>query len=104
MTSPITDAFGEHYSSVAGSLPGRDLPWLRYSIGPQMPAITAPAWRRLTVRYSLFFLATAVLNEAIWRSQPTDLWVLFKSYGAPLLLLLFIASQVPFVRRHRVAA
>ena len=81
----------------------RGLPWLRLCIGPQMPAITAPAWHRLTLRYCLFFLTTAVLNEAIWRSQPTELWVLFKSYGAPLLLLFFIASQVPFVRRHRVA-
>lgn len=82
----------------------RDLPWLRYSIGPQMPVLIEAAWRPLTLRYSIYFLTMASLNELIWRTQPTDLWVLFKTYGGPALLLLFIASQVPYVGRHRLAA
>lgn len=80
----------------------RDLPVLRYAIGAQMPVITPWAWRRLTLRYALFFAAVAALNELIWRTQSTDLWVAFKTYGDLGLLLLFIACQVPFVGRHMV--
>lgn len=81
----------------------RDLPVLKHAIGAQMPDITAAAWRRLTLRYALFFAGLAVLNEFIWRTQSTELWVAYKTYGDLGLLLLFIASQVPFVGRHRVA-
>jgi len=81
----------------------KDLPVLKWAIGVQMPEITAPAWRRLTLRYALFFVALALLNEAILSTQSTDLWVAFKTYGDLVLLLLFIASQAPFVDRHRIA-
>ena len=81
----------------------RDLPVLKRTIGCQMPEITAPAWRRLTLRYALFFAALALLNEMIWRTQSTDLWVAYKTYGDLCLLLLFIASQIPFIGRHRVS-
>ena len=81
----------------------RDLPILKHAIGSQMPDITAAAWRRLTLRYALFFAGLALLNEVIWRTQPTELWVAYKTYGDLGLLLLFIASQVPFVGRHQIA-
>ncbi|MHA1599952.1 MAG: inner membrane-spanning protein YciB [Alphaproteobacteria bacterium] len=35
-------------------------------------------WRRLSLRFALFFAAMAVLNEIVWRTQSTDTWVLFK--------------------------
>lgn len=81
----------------------RKLPFLKHAIGAQMPDITAAAWQRLTLRYALFFAGLAVLNEVIWRTQPTEIWVAYKTYGDLCLLLLFIASQVPFVGRHRIA-
>ena len=33
------------------------------------------------VRWALFFLALAVLNEIVWRTQSTDTWVTFKVFG-----------------------
>ena len=42
----------------------------------------------------------ALLNELVWRSQSTDLWVSFKVFGLPVLTVLFILSQMPFINRH----
>src|SRR6201746_939737 len=36
----------------------------------QMFNLTAQGWRILTLRWSLFFLAMAILNEVVWRTQP----------------------------------
>ena len=58
------------------------------------------AWRRLTLRYALFFVAMAALNEVVWRTQSTDVWVSFKVFGISGLTLLFILSQLPFLGRH----
>src|SRR5262247_3605798 len=45
----------------------------------QMFNLTPRGWRILTARWALFFLAMAMLNEVIWRSQSTDVWVAFKA-------------------------
>jgi intracellular septation protein len=52
-------------------------------------------WRGLTVRYGVFFLGVAALNEVIWRTQSDAVWVWFKMPGLPLLALLFSVTQVP---------
>src|SRR3984957_11808597 len=41
--------------------------------------VTEEGWRKLTWRWAFFFLALAVLNEIVWRTQTTDLWVKFKT-------------------------
>ncbi|MGH6893696.1 MAG: septation protein A [Dongiaceae bacterium] len=58
-------------------------------------------WRKLTLRFTLFFLATAVLNEIVWRTQSTDLWVDFKVFGILALNLLFLLTQIPLIKRHQ---
>src|SRR6186713_2650129 len=35
-------------------------------------------WRKLTVRWGLFFLGLAVLNEAVWRHSSTAVWIYAK--------------------------
>ena len=62
--------------------------------------VTAEGWRKLTWRWALFFLALAVLNELIWRTQTTDLWVAFKTFGIMPLTILFALSQAPLVMRY----
>ncbi len=59
-----------------------------------------PAWRQLTVRYALFFILVAVLNEAVWRTQTTEVWALFRFPGLLLLTLVFSLTQVPFMMKH----
>ena len=41
-----------------------------------------------------------LLNELVWRTQSTDFWVSFKVFGLPVLTILFIVSQMPFINRH----
>jgi intracellular septation protein len=62
--------------------------------------LTPEGWRKLTLRWALFFLALAVLNEAIWRTQSTDFWVNFKLFGFVPLTFVFAALQYPLLTRY----
>jgi intracellular septation protein len=68
----------------------------------QMFNLTPKGWRILTMRWALFFLAMAVLNEVIWRTQSTDFWVAFKAFGAVPLTMVFAISQMPVIKRYHV--
>jgi len=61
--------------------------------------LTAEGWRKLTWRWALYFLALAVLNEIVWRTQTTDAWLSFKVFGVVPLPFLFAASQYPLLTR-----
>ncbi len=76
-------------------------PVLKPLLGTAWP-MDAAGWRRLSLRFAGFFLAMAVLNEAVWRTQTTDVWVLFKVFGLLGLTLLFLLAQVPLMTRHRL--
>jgi intracellular septation protein len=57
-------------------------------------------WRILTLRWGLFFFALALLNEIVWRTVSTDLWVDFKVFGILPITLVFALSQAPLMSRH----
>ncbi len=59
-------------------------------------------WRILTLRFAFFFLAMAGLNEVVWRTQSTDVWVGFKSFGIVGLTLVFGLCQAGVIKRHQV--
>jgi intracellular septation protein len=75
-------------------------PLLKPLLGAVMPPMSERAWRQFTLRYALFFLAMAGLNELVWRTQSTDFWVTFKVFGLPGMTILFILAQIPFVGRE----
>jgi intracellular septation protein len=83
---------------LGGLVRGRSL--LKPLLGAALPQMSDAAWRQLTLRYALFFVAMAVLNELVWRTQSTDLWVSFKVFGLTSLMVLFILSQIPFLGRQ----
>ena len=58
------------------------------------------AWRKLTLRYALYFLFMAGLNEVVWRTQSDAVWVLFRMPGLLILVILFSLTQVPFMMRY----
>jgi len=64
--------------------------------------LTEEGWRKLTLRWALFFLALAVLNEIVWRNTSTDIWVNFKVFGVLPLTLVFGALQYPLLRKYAV--
>src|SRR6478736_41477 len=62
--------------------------------------LTEEGWRRLTIRWALFFLALAIINEIVWRTQTTDTWVSFKVFGVTPLTFIFAALQYPLIMKH----
>ena len=64
--------------------------------------LTEEGWRKLTLRWALFFFALAVLNEIVWRNTSTDVWVNFKVFGVVPLTLIFGALQYPLLKKYTV--
>lgn len=82
-----------------------DKPLLRPVLGMALPwPLTHHGWRILTLRWGLFFAAMAGLNELVWRTQPTDVWVNFKVFGILVLTFLFALSQMPLLNREKAEA
>ncbi len=57
-------------------------------------------WRKLTIRWAVFFVAMAALNELVWRTQSTDFWVSFKLFGFVPLTFVFALAQFPLMKRY----
>jgi intracellular septation protein len=73
-------------------------PFLSYLLGEQVKMSKA-SWLTLSLRWALFFIFLATLNEIVWRFSSTDFWVEFKLFGMMPLSLVFTASQIPFMMR-----
>ncbi|HXI86442.1 MAG TPA: inner membrane-spanning protein YciB [Parvularculaceae bacterium] len=71
------------------------------------------AWRILTKRYIVFFIALAIANEAAWRWLTRDcdltaaakcagepLWVNLKIWGFTGVNIVFAGLQAPFLAKH----
>jgi intracellular septation protein len=64
--------------------------------------LTDEGWRKLTLRWAIFFFVLAILNEIVWRHTSTNVWVDFKVFGVTPLTLIFGALQVPLLRRYAI--
>ena len=64
--------------------------------------LTEEGWRRLSLRWGVFFMFQAALNEVIWRNFSTDFWVSFKVFGMLTLTVLFTALQMPLIKKYWV--
>jgi intracellular septation protein len=59
-------------------------------------------WRKLTLRWGLFFFVLAGINEVVWRTQTDAFWIAFKAWGIMPLTLVFALAQTPLILRHEV--
>lgn len=66
--------------------------------------LDAEGWRKLTLRWGVFFFFLALINEVVWRSFSTDFWVSFKVFGIMPITIAFALSQVPLIQRHQLSA
>jgi intracellular septation protein len=67
-------------------------------------------WRKLTLRWGIFFLFLAALNEAAWRGllwyyhpdehMAESVWISFKFWGVMPVTFLFTLSQLPLIMKH----
>ena len=71
----------------------------KYVLGHAMQ-LREEGWRKLSLRWGLFFLGLALLNECVWRNFSTDFWVNFKVFGMLSLTMLFTLSQLPLIKRY----
>jgi intracellular septation protein len=62
--------------------------------------LTDEGWRKLTLRWAVFFFVLAGLNEIVWRTQTDDVWIQFKTFGIMPLTLAFALAQTPLLMRH----
>ena len=62
--------------------------------------LTDMGWMIITRRLTIFFLALAVLNEVIWRTQSEETWVYFKTFGLTAAIFLFFITQGKVFSEH----
>ena len=80
-----------------GLLAGRSL--LKIVFG-EVFRLTDEGWRKLTLRWAFFFTFLALLNEVVWRSFSTDVWVSFKVFGIMPLTMIFAIAQMGLLKQH----
>lgn len=76
-------------------------PLLKYLLGAAL-RLEEEGWKILTQRWIAFFIALAVLNEVVWRTQTTDLWVNFKVFGILPITFIFTMSQFPLIKKYQI--
>lgn len=60
------------------------------------------AWRTLTIRWGIYFLSVAVLNEVLRRNLTWDQWVTFKAFGFLIITLVFAFANAPYMAKHMI--
>ena len=73
--------------------------YLKHIMGEALKLPEA-AWRTLTLRWGVFFICLAVLNEIVWRNVSTDVWVNFKVFGPLPITVVFALANAPFMAKH----
>jgi intracellular septation protein len=96
-----------------GMLTGR--PIVRLLLGGQLQ-LTDEGWRKLTLRWTLFFFALAALNELVVyanglnervlvvdaaRKAAEQRWVYFKVFAILPLTFVFAAAQIGLLKKHQ---
>ena len=74
---------------------------LRYLLGATLK-LQDEGWDILTKRWIGFFIALAILNEIIWRTQTTDIWVNFKVFGILPITFIFTLTQFSTIKKYQI--
>jgi intracellular septation protein len=62
--------------------------------------LTEEGWRKLSMRWALFFMELAGLHAIVWRNFSEGAWVNFKVFGILPLTLVFAMAQMGLIKRH----
>ena len=76
-------------------------PLLRYLLGAALK-LQDKGWSILTKRWIGFFISLAILNEIIWRTQSTDIWVNFKVFGILPITFIFTITQFSIIKKYQI--
>ena len=69
---------------------------LKVLMGKELP-MSDRVWKTLTWRYGAYFLLIAIVNEAVWRTQPAETWVFFRFPGLMILAVIFSLTQTRLI-------
>ena len=76
-------------------------PLLKYLLGAALK-LEEQGWKILTQRWIAFFIALAIINEIVWRTQSTDIWVNFKVFGILPITFIFTMTQFPLIKKYQI--
>ena len=76
-------------------------PFLKILLGAALK-LEEEGWRILTNRWIGFFIALAILNEIVWRTQSTDIWVNFKVFAILPITFIFTMTQFPLIKKYQI--
>lgn len=76
-------------------------PAIKFVLGKALVFNEESKWRELNIRFMLFFVAMAVMNEVVWRNFSEETWVNFKVFAVLPITILFMLSQMPFIVRNK---
>ena len=82
-----------------GILQGKS--YLEWIMGEFLP-MTSEGWSILTKRITLMFVALAIANEVIWRTQSTETWVKLETFAFPVVLFVFLWAQIVLLQRFMI--
>jgi len=72
---------------------------IRFLVGEAL-SMTDEGWRKLTIRFALFFVVLAAVNEVLWRFISEEAWAIFKFPGYPALMFIFFIAQARLIARY----
>ena len=75
--------------------------YLQYVMEEFLP-MRQEGWMIFTRRLCFMFLALAVANEFIWRTQSTDLWVKLETFAFPAILFVFLWVQIIGLQKYLI--
>ncbi|RMF10562.1 MAG: septation protein A [Alphaproteobacteria bacterium] len=76
--------------------------YLKMVLDASFPPMAEKGWELMTRRWAWFFVASAALNEIIWRTQSTDTWVAAKLFLFLPLSFLFALAQYPLIVKYQL--
>ncbi len=73
---------------------------LKYLLQAAYEGLSDEGWLKLSRNWAIFFVAMAVLNEAMRLTLTFDLWLTLKVWGITILSFIFAIANVPMLMRH----
>ena len=75
--------------------------YLQYVMEEVLP-MQQEGWMIFTRRLCFMFIALAIANEVIWRTQSTDTWVKLETFAFPAVLFGFLWIQIVSLQKYLI--
>jgi intracellular septation protein len=87
------------FATMLGIGLARGQSWLQFLMGELLP-MRQEGWMIMTKRIAGAFALMAIANEIVWRTQSTEFWVTFETFGLPAFLFVAFMSQAKLIERY----